>query len=72
MSGENFASELSVDGTESYALALAARREAGVRNHTIPPAPIGCRAEEERRWAAEGPRDWRDLDTVRDWPRRRA
>ena len=49
------------DGPASYTLALAAKRERAVRAGVLPP-----RDERERRQAAEGPREWSQLDCVRE------
>lgn len=49
------------DGAASYTLALAAKRERGVRDGILPP-----RNDAERRQRYEGPRGWSALDCVRE------
>ncbi|XWN29909.1 MAG: hypothetical protein ROR55_20780 [Devosia sp.] len=50
------------DGPASYTLAVAARREAGVRGGRFVP-----RNDRERRQAREGERHWSAYDCVRAW-----
>lgn len=49
------------DGFNSYEIAHASKREWLVRRGEAP--PVNGR---EDRWLLEGPRDWKDLDTVRE------
>lgn len=50
------------DGARSYDMAIAVLREKQIRAGNILPNPDN---PEERRWAEEGRREDRDLDTVR-------
>ena len=50
------------DGAHSYELAIKLLREKNIRAGNILPCSYN---PEEKRWAEEGPRDDRDLDTVR-------
>lgn len=47
------------DGLASYNLAIACQRENAVRRGQVPPT-----TERERRWAEEGPRESRELESV--------
>lgn len=55
--------ECAADGAASYTLAIAAKRERGVRAGILPPL-----SDDERRQADEGPKPWGDLDCVRGRP----
>ena len=54
--------DVNIDGPRSYDLAHTAIRETCIRSGSLRPDPF---RPDEMRWAAEGPRPARDLDSVR-------
>lgn len=54
--------EAADDSVRGFALAIATLREQAIRSGSVLPSPD---RPDEQRWAVEGPRPVRELDTVR-------